>query len=58
MKDRTVIVVAGLLSLVIIECVALSQGINGTYLSIVLTTIGGVIGYSAKGVKDKIQPEG
>jgi len=58
LKDRTIIVVVGLLSIVIIEGIALLMGLNGTYLSLSLTSIGGIIGYSVKGAKDKIKPEG
>lgn len=58
LEDRTIIVVTGLLSIVIIEAIALLMGHNGAYLSLALTSIGGIIGYSVKGAKDKIKPEG
>lgn len=57
MKDETIIIVAGLGSIVILEGIALLQGINGSYLALAFTTIGGFVGFAIKGKIDKLKKE-
>lgn len=40
------VLIAGIMALTIIECVALSQGINGTLMTLVIGIIGVVLGVS------------
>jgi len=44
MEDKTVITLAALLALCVIEVCALTQGINGQLLMVVLIIIAGAIG--------------
>ena len=46
------IVIAGIIGLVIIECFALSQGINGVLVGLVIAVIAGAIGVAIP--RDKI----
>jgi len=56
---RAIVVVAAIISLTILECVALSHGINGTMFSIVIATIAALGGrYSTKLKLNKLNKNG
>ena len=45
-------------ALVILECVALSKGINGTVLSVVVAAVAGIGGFEAKSLfQNKLKKE-
>ena len=52
-KIPTEVVVAAITGLVIIECVAMSQGINGTVRSIIIAVIAGLAGFTLPQLKIK-----
>jgi hypothetical protein len=58
MKDNTVIVIVAIMGVVVLDSIALMNGINGTFLALSFTTIGGFIGYVGKSSKDIIKKGG
>lgn len=48
MKDKTIIVLTAIACVTALECVALSQGIDGAAFASVLVVIGGLAGYEIK----------
>jgi len=53
MEDQTWKVLVAIVGLVILECVAMFNGINGTVFSVVIAAIAGLGGYSLRPVVDK-----
>ena len=54
MKDSTVLALAGIASLTVIEVACLFQGINHVILTTVVAVIAGLSGYEIKARKTKI----
>jgi len=50
---RSIIPILAIIAITAIEGYALSRGINGTGLSIALSSIAGIGGWSAKGLADR-----
>ena len=59
MQDNTKIVLMAIGCLTLLEAVALSQGINGTYFSMIVAAVAGLAGFQlrpyAKGVLDVLR---
>ena len=61
MKDETIKSVTAIAGLVILECFALSEGIDGLLLGAVVAAVAGIAGYHLNdalrgGEKDKLTP--
>ena len=54
MQDKTVIGIVAIISILIMECIALALGFNGTGLFLALSGVSGIGGYSIKGAKDVV----
>jgi len=54
MKSLVIPVVA-ILAIVVLECVAISKGMNGVMLAGSIGLIAGIAGYTGKAVKDKVK---
>ena len=48
MKEFLIVIITAIVMIGIIECVALMNGIDGSYLALSFTTIGTIIGISLK----------
>lgn len=46
MEDETVIIVAAVVAIVVVESIALMNGVNGVLLRVVVATLAGLGGYS------------
>lgn len=53
MKDKTMITIIGILSIVILESVALFNGIDGIMLTATIGTIATIVGYNYGKSKDE-----
>ena len=55
MKDQTVLGIVAIIAIAVLDGFALSQGINGAYLLLALSAIGGIAGYGVKGAQNRIK---
>ena len=51
-KDQTLIIVVAIISILIMECIALLKGIDGALLMTSLAIVGGLAGYELKAIKN------
>lgn len=60
MQDKTILSLAAIFSVTVLEVYALSQGINGTYLAGAVGVICALAGYKLRGpiekLKEKLKP--
>lgn len=56
MKDDTIKVIGCVAGLVLIECVALSEGIDGTVMAATVAAIAGLGGYSLAKLQNPANP--
>lgn len=54
MKDSTILGIVAIIAILVLDGIALSQGINGDVMLFAFTCIGGISGYGVKGAKDVI----
>jgi len=55
MNDKTIITITGIGSIVVLEVVALFNGIDGALFGLVIAAISGLAGYQLKASKDNGQ---
>ena len=48
MEDRTVVETAAIIAVCILEALAIMQGIDGAYLALAFTFIGGIAGFGLR----------
>ena len=52
MNDKTIITITGIGSIVVLESIALFNGIDGALFGLVIAAISGLAGYKIKEIKD------
>jgi len=55
MEDKTWLSLAGMVLLVLLECVAMLKGIDGILLSGVIAIVAGLAGYNAGPIVEKLK---
>lgn len=55
MKDKTIIAIGAIVSILILDIFALSLGYNGTGLMLAIASIAGIAGYEVKNVIERIK---
>jgi len=53
MEDQTLKVLAAIVGLVVLECVAMFCGINGTVLRLVVIAVAGLAGFTLRPIVEK-----
>jgi len=54
-KDQTLIIVVAIISILIMECIALLKGIDGALLMTSLAIVGGLAGYEVRTIKNHLE---